>query len=213
MNELQNMPQTIDSRDIAEMMERKHYEVLRMLEGYEKLNIVGIIPVLSTDIRTNVSDYFIQSSYKDKSGKENKCYLCTKMGCELLANKLTGEKGILFSARYVKAFNQMQEIIKNELPTHQSVLDAIDNRFNQYLPKVIGSKDICVKEYTKTVKRELHIKKKDVDYEHIMGMFMTTHNVRRLEDIPYSPEVIMGLVQLCREYMQVIYKKKQRHLF
>lgn len=213
MNELQPNAATIDSREIAQMMERQHYEVLRMLEGYEKLNIVGIIPVLSTDSRTNVSDYFIQSSYKDKSGKENKCYLCTKMGCELLANKLTGKKGILFSARYVKAFNEMQQIIKNELPTHQPILDAIDNKLNEYLPKAIGTKDIHVKEYSKTVKRELHIKKKDIDYEHIMGMFMTTHNVTRLKDIPYSPQVIMGLVQLCREYMQVIYKKKQHRLF
>ena len=65
-----------------------------------------------------------------------------------------------------------------------------------------------VKEYIKTVKRELNIKKKDVDYEHIMGMFMTTHNVRRLKDIPYSPEVIRELEQLCKKYMQVIYNKK-----
>lgn len=211
MNELQPNVATIDSREIAQMMGKQHSDVLKMLEGTNKIK--GIIPVLR-ESKITFSEYFIESTYKvEGNNKTYKCYLCTKMGCELLANKLTGEKGILFSARYVKAFNQMQGIIKNELPTHQSVLDAIDNRFNQYLPKVIGTKDIHVKEYTKTVKRELRIKKKDVDYEHIMGMFMTTHNVTRLEDIPYSPGVIMGLVQLCREYMQVIYKKKQRHLF
>ena len=211
MNELQPNVATIDSREIAEMMGKQHSDVLKMLEGTSKIK--GIIPVLTNESKITLVDYYIKSEYKDAKGEMRKCYLCTKMGCELLANKLTGEKGILFSARYVKAFNQMQGIIKNELPTHQPVLDAIDNRFNQYLPKVIGSKDIYVKEYTKTVKRELHIKKKDVDYENIMGIFTTTHNVTRLEDIPYSPEVIMGLVQLCREYMQVIYKKKQRHLF
>ena len=56
-----------------------------------------------------VSNYFIESSYKDKSGKENKCYLCTKLGCDFLANKFTGEKGILFTAKYVERFNEYEK--------------------------------------------------------------------------------------------------------
>ena len=36
------------------------------------------------------------------------CYLLSKMGCEMVANKLTGEKGILFTAAYVKRFNEME---------------------------------------------------------------------------------------------------------
>ena len=34
------------------------------------------------------------------------------MGCELLGNKQQGEKGILFTAKYVEAFNKMEEHIK-----------------------------------------------------------------------------------------------------
>ena len=114
MNEIQNINgenrivQTIPSYDVAEMMGKKHFEILRMLEGYEKPKVIGIIPVL-TNSSSTVSDYFIESSYKDKSGKTNKCYECTKMGCELLANKMTGEKGILFTAKYVKRFNEMEQ--------------------------------------------------------------------------------------------------------
>ena len=59
-----------------------------------------------------VSDYFILSSYKDSSGKENKCYNITKLGCDFLANKFTGEKGILFTAKYVKRFSEMEEQLK-----------------------------------------------------------------------------------------------------
>ena len=59
-------------------------------------------------------DYFIESNYKDAKGEERKCYLCTKMGCELLGNKLQGEKGILFTAKYVKRFNEMEDKLKEQ---------------------------------------------------------------------------------------------------
>lgn len=100
--------QTIESREVAEMLEMKHYELLKKLEGNTKQ--VGIIPTL-TKGNFHVSDYFIESTYKDNSGKTNKCYLFTKMGCEFIANKFTGEKGILFTAKYVKRFNEMQQVI------------------------------------------------------------------------------------------------------
>ena len=105
-----NTVETIPSYEVANMMERPHWKVLNMIEG--KAKEVGIIDVL-TDNDFVVSDYFIESYYKDESGKTNKSYECTKLGCDLLANKMTGKKGILFSARYVKKFNQMQEVIQN----------------------------------------------------------------------------------------------------
>ena len=99
------------------------------------------------------------------------------------------------------------------IPNEITIRNIVSTELDKKMPQLIGTKDIHVKEYTKTVKRELHIKKKDVDYENIMGMFITSHNVTKLEDIPYSPEIVMELIQLCRKYMQVIYKKKQHHLF
>ncbi len=56
-----------------------------------------------------VSDFFIESSYVDSTGRTLPCYLLSKMGCEMVANKLTGEKGILFTAAYVAKFNEMEE--------------------------------------------------------------------------------------------------------
>lgn len=121
MNELQvlNHEQTINSREVAEMMARRHGQVLKMIEG--GAGEVGIIKVL-TEHDFVLSDYFIESSYKDASGKSNKCYECTKMGCEMLANKLTGEKGILFTAKYVKRFNDMEQHIKAQ--TELKVIDV-----------------------------------------------------------------------------------------
>ena len=115
-NELQTLntnKNTLDSREVAEMMGKKHGDLLKDIQGSGKN--LGIIPTL---LKGNfpISNYFIESSYKDGSGKTNKCYLVTKMGCEMLGNKLQGEKGILFTAKYVERFNQMEEQIKNNKP-------------------------------------------------------------------------------------------------
>ena len=99
----------IDSREVAEMMGRTHSDIMKMIQGSGKN--LGIIPVLLKG-NFHVSEYFIESSFKDASGKSNKCYLVTKLGCEMLGNKQQGEKGILFTAKYVEKFNQMEEELK-----------------------------------------------------------------------------------------------------
>ncbi|ENK0558530.1 phage antirepressor KilAC domain-containing protein [Clostridium botulinum] len=109
---LSNKQVTIDSIEVSKMTETEHSEILKKLEGTKRadgsIKQVGIIPTM-TKGKIPVSDYFIPSTYKDGSGKENKCYLFTKMGCEFIANKFTGEKGILFTAKYTKKFNQMEQ--------------------------------------------------------------------------------------------------------
>ncbi len=134
--------QTLDSREVSEMMDIDHSEILKKLEGTKRadgsVKQIGIIPTL-TKGKIPVSDYFIKSSYKDESGKENKCYLFTKMGCEFIANKFTGEKGILFTAKYVQRFNDMEKVIKNDIE-----LDANDpiqalQLMNNQIGAVIGT--------------------------------------------------------------------------
>lgn len=93
MNEnLQRNKNTITTVEIAEMLNMKHYKVLEKLEGTKDGKTKGIIEVLTRHDFV-VSDYFILSTYRDVSGRENKCYLVTKLGCDFLANKFTGEKG------------------------------------------------------------------------------------------------------------------------
>lgn len=102
---------TIDSREVAQMMDMKHYQILEKLEGTK--TVKGIIPILS-DHNFMVADYFIKSTYEDLQNKVRPCYKITKMGCEFLANKFTGEKGVLFTAKYVQRFNEMEQHIKQE---------------------------------------------------------------------------------------------------
>lgn len=104
-----NGVQTITTLEIAEMMEIEHWQVLRKLDGREEngKHIKGYIEILGNH-QMVVTDYFIKSTYMTEQNKEMPCYEVTKLGCDFLANKFTGEKGILFTAKYVKRFNDME---------------------------------------------------------------------------------------------------------
>lgn len=125
MNELkinETKKQTITTLEIAEMMETSHKTILRKIDGSK--DRAGYAEIL-TKHQMVLSDYFIPSVYKDNSGKENKCYLVTKLGCDFLANKFTGEKGILFTAKYVKRFNEMEHTIQNQYKLATTYKEAL----------------------------------------------------------------------------------------
>lgn len=89
-----------DSRDVAEAIEKEHYELLKSIRSYAKYLIEGKIPV---------NEFFVEAEYKDSIGRTLPCYLIIRKGCDMIANKLTGKKGVLFTAAYVTAFEKMHE--------------------------------------------------------------------------------------------------------
>ena len=101
MSNLQKLPPTLDSREVAEMVGMRHADLMRNIDHY--------IEVISTNAKLRSLDFFVESTYKDKKGEARKRYDITKQGCEMVANKLTGKKGILFTAEYVKKFNEMEQ--------------------------------------------------------------------------------------------------------
>ena len=105
---------TIPSYEAAGMMDKEHKEVMWMINGNKKRGIVGIKPTIEQSAELHFGDYFIESTYNDR-GRTLKCYECTKMGCDMLANKMTGEKGILFTAKYVKRFKEMEQQIEQQV--------------------------------------------------------------------------------------------------
>ena len=105
MNEL-IVKQTLDSREVAEMMGVNHYDLLKKIEGAKDRK--GYMQII-TERHLSVSEYFNKTSYKDTSGKENKNYQVTKKGCELIAHKITGEKGVIFTLKYIEKFHAMEE--------------------------------------------------------------------------------------------------------
>ncbi|MCR0260009.1 Rha family transcriptional regulator [[Clostridium] innocuum] len=92
----------IDSRLVAERIKMQHKDLLKKIRNYEAV-------LLGAKLRS--VDFFIQSNYVDSTGRTLMCYLLTKEGCEMVGNKLTGEKGVLFTAEYVTAFNRMENEI------------------------------------------------------------------------------------------------------
>ena len=102
-----NGQQTIDSRLVAEALQMQHKHLLEKVRNYE-----DILTGRDFDPLT----FFIPSSYQDTKGQTRNCYMLTKKGCEMVANKLTGEKGVLFTAMYVEVFNQMEKQVL-KLPT------------------------------------------------------------------------------------------------
>lgn len=101
MGDLTKVPHVLDSREVAEMVGKTHAHLCR--------DIVGYVSVISTNPKLDSLNFFIERTYKDKKGEARKRYDITKKGCEMVANKLTGEKGILFTAEYVERFNQMEK--------------------------------------------------------------------------------------------------------
>lgn len=151
--EKQNKVETIDSREVAEMMGKNHGDLLKDIQGSGKN--LGIIPVL-TKGNFPVVDYFIESSYKDGKGESRKCYLCTKLGCDMLGNKLRGEKGILFTASYVKRFDDMEKQIQRSVLSFQ-IEDPIERakvwiKEQEQSRKLLAEKDKEIEELSPLAK-------------------------------------------------------------
>lgn len=101
----------IDSRDVAKMVGKRHRDLMRDIRRYISDMEEGAI-LRSRDMDQNPkldsAQFFIESSYQAGTGKNYKCYLLTKQGCEFVANKLTGRKGTIFTATYVSLFNEYE---------------------------------------------------------------------------------------------------------
>ena len=98
----------IDSRDVAKLIGKRHWHLMRDIAGY-----VSILKKANQS-KSGLVDFFKAGSYLDAKGELRPNYLLSKMGCELVANKMTGEKGVLFTAAYVAAFNEMEANLRAE---------------------------------------------------------------------------------------------------
>lgn len=105
---VERVVQTVSSREVAEMMEKRHDHLLRDIEKH-----TAILEKVS-EPNFGVADLWILSSYLDAQGKERKEYQVTKKGCEFIAHKTTGEKGDLFTIRYMNKFEEMEQYIKEQ---------------------------------------------------------------------------------------------------
>ncbi len=95
---------TLDSREVAELTEKEHYNLIRDVKRYVKY---------LTDVNFEVSEFFQGYTYTDPTGRALPCYRITQKGCEFIAHKMTGKKGALFTAEYINRFHGMERLIQD----------------------------------------------------------------------------------------------------
>jgi Rha family phage regulatory protein len=93
----------IDSREVAEYIGKRHDHLLRDIGKYREIIARARLP------KVGESDFFIESSYYNAQNKAQPCYLISRRGADVIANKLIGEKGVLFTAAYVTRFHELEQ--------------------------------------------------------------------------------------------------------
>lgn len=95
-----SMTETITSMEVATMVTKDHNKLMRDIRRY--ISQLG-------EAKIGHSDFFQESTYISEQNKELPCFNVTRKGCEFIANKLTGQKGTEFTARYVNRFHELEE--------------------------------------------------------------------------------------------------------
>lgn len=111
---MKRLQQTLDSREVAEMVGKDHKNLMRDIRSYvEELGELKIEP----------TDFFKENTYKTGQNKTMPCFDVTKKGCEFIAHKLTGIKGTEFTARYINRFHDMEDSIRAGIPKREKSTD------------------------------------------------------------------------------------------
>ncbi len=99
--EIKNNQVITSSRKVAEHFDKQHKDVLE-----------GIRRIIQSAEKS--ADWFYQSKYKDNKGRIYTEYLMNRDGFSLLVMSFTGEKALQWKIKYIQAFNQMEEELKNQ---------------------------------------------------------------------------------------------------
>lgn len=209
MDELQvlNHKQTISSREVAEMMEVRHADLMKKIEKHTE--ILGKV----TERNFSLSDLWQLSNYKDSTGRTLKEYQVTKKGCEFLAHKTTGERGDIFTIRYMNRFEEMEQYIKAQTELKvidtahiQTLINTLETQQQEIeeIKSLIGLRSKEVYNYGNQIKKHLGISKiseNPQDYENIKNMFFyELGGYTKWEQIPYSRDNIKLLQEICNDY-------------
>jgi len=105
----------IDSRDIAKVYEKRHGDVLRAIDNHIKtLKRIGEYESLNSyDALLRHREF----THKLRDGGEVKkrYYLLNRDMFNIVVLKFKGDKAMKFTVQFIKAFNAMEQIIKDEL--------------------------------------------------------------------------------------------------
>lgn len=129
--ELQNGVATTTSLQVSKTFGKKHKHVLETIKNLMAEN-------------SAVKNMFKETTYLSDRGREYQMYQMDKDGFTLLVMGYTGQKATEFKLRYIQAFNEMEEALKNQpalrLPQNNAemmqVIQATNDEQNQRIDQV-----------------------------------------------------------------------------
>lgn len=201
---------TISSLEVAKMIETQHKNLLRKIDEVNEI---------FTERKIELSEYWEESAYKDDSGKKNRCFKITKRGCGFLANKATGEKGIIFTHRYMERFDEMEKQLKDELSQINN-LQEIQEIISDAVTKEIGRlrkehseyiKPLSADKYriTKYIKDRLDITKANKEFDLVKERVLMLLGAEKWEDVPV--ETLLNSMDLIDESIRVIKSERKEN--
>ena len=147
---IQNNQIVVSSKDIAEHFGKDHKNVLQ--------NIRDIL------VAENSATKFYQETTYQNRGKDYKEYLMNRDGFSLLAMGFTGKKALQWKLKYIEAFNEMEETLK------QGYLEEPVNQNELHCKTYKGVPVITIGDFAEIVKRNRtsilwHLKDKGLPYQ------------------------------------------------
>lgn len=140
----------VSSKDLAEHFNKDHKNILR-----------DIREILSAQNRAN--EFFHEESYS-YNGRRLPMYLMNRDGFSLLAMGFTGKKALQWKLKYIEAFNEMEETLK------QGYLEAHVNQSELHCKTYKGVPVITLGDFAEIINRNRtsilwHLKDKGLPYQ------------------------------------------------
>lgn len=147
---IQNNQIVVSSKDIADHFGKQHKDVLE--------NIHNILAA-----ENSATKFYQETTYQNR-GKDYKEYLMNRDGFSLLAMGFTGKKALQWKLKYIEAFNEMEETLK------QGYLEEPVNPNELHCKTYKGVPVITIGDFAEIVKRNRtsilwHLKDKGLSYQ------------------------------------------------
>ena len=198
---------TLDSREVAEMVGTQHKSLLGKIDEVNKD---------FTEHKIVLSEYWIESKYKDASGKENRCLKITKRGCEFIAHKTTGTKGNIFTHRYMERFEEMEKQLQGELVPINNLQSVISNAVTKEIDRLRKEhseyiKPLSADKYriTKYIKDRLDITKVNKEFDLVKERVLMLLGAEKWEDVPV--ETLLNSMDLIDESIKIIKSERKEN--
>ncbi|MDF8367235.1 phage regulatory protein [Weissella paramesenteroides] len=135
--ELQNGVATTTSLQVADVFEKNHRDVLETIKNLTAEN-------------SAVKNMFKEMTYVNSRGREYPMYQMDKDGFTLLVMGYTGQKATEFKLRYIQAFNEMEQALKNQsalrLPENNAEMVQVIQNVNKETNRRIDEVETTVDE-------------------------------------------------------------------